>query len=144
MRPGRGGRLVAAGRGRGSRRRAAPGVPLRAYGAGRVVLDGAWRRVGAPGRGAGAWCRLVAAGRGAGRVVLDGSWRRVVAPGRGAGSWCRIVAPGRGAGSWRRVVAVPGVVATHERVVFGGDWTEFGSKATFSTHWRVKGAAQRV
>src|SRR5690606_19639749 len=99
MRPGRGGRFVAAGRGRGSRRRAAPGVPLRACGAGRVVLDGSWRRV---------------------------------------------VAPGRGAGSWRRVVAVPGVVATHERVVFGGDWTEFGSKATFSTHWRVKGAAQRV
>src|SRR5690606_39111729 len=68
MRPGRGGRFVAAGRGRGSRRGAAPGVPLRACGAGRVVLDGSWRRVVAPGRGA-------------------GSWRRIVAPGRGAGSW---------------------------------------------------------
>src|SRR5690606_15844984 len=55
MRPGRGGRFVAAGRGRGSRRRAAPGVPLRACGAGRVVLDGSWRRVVAPGRGAGSW-----------------------------------------------------------------------------------------
>src|SRR5690606_19065226 len=131
-------RVVAAGRG---------GVPHQAYRYGRAVPEGScwtgrgagsWRRVVVPYRGAGAWRRVVAAGRGA------VSWRRVVAPDRGAGSWCRIVAPGRGAGSWRRVVAVPGVVATHERVVFGGDWTEFGSKATFSTHWRVKGAAQRV
>src|SRR5690606_13412085 len=99
MRPGRGGRFVAAGRG---------GVPHQAYRYGRAVPEGS-------------------------------CWT-----GRGAGSWRRVVAPDRGAGSWRRVVAVPGVVATHERVVFGGDWTEFGSKATFSTHWRVKGAAQRV
>src|SRR5690606_19065225 len=99
MRPGRGGRFVAAGRGRGSRRRAAPGVPLRACGAGRVVLDGSWRRVVAPGRGAVSWRRGVAPGRG------GGSWCRIVAPGRGAGSWRRVVVPDRGAGSWCRIVA---------------------------------------